>query len=174
GGAGFAELRLAVNVSAQQFRSPGFVNAVERTLRAASLEPRNLELELTEGVLVESRDRTVAVLRGLKELGVQIAVDDFGMGYSSLSYLSRLPIDRSEEHTSELQSRFDLVCRLLLDKKNYLRGCLFNREYVHDCCAERLLACLRPVARTNCGRRIPLSSAVPQALLCASLRLALV
>ncbi len=93
GGAGSAELRLAVNVSARQFHNPGFVRAVERALRASGLEPRNLELELTEGVLVESRDRTVAVLRGLKELGVQIAVDDFGMGYSSLSYLSRLPID---------------------------------------------------------------------------------
>jgi len=93
GDAALAELRLAVNVSARQFRSPGFVNAVERALRAASLEPRNLELELTEGVLVESRDRTVSVLHGLKELGVQIAVDDFGTGYSSLSYLSRLPID---------------------------------------------------------------------------------
>jgi len=93
GDAALAQLRLAVNVSAQQFRSPGFVNAVERALRAASLEPRSLELELTEGVLVESRDRTVAVLHGLKELGVQIAVDDFGTGYSSLSYLSRLPID---------------------------------------------------------------------------------
>ncbi len=93
GDAGIAELRLAVNVSAQQFRSPGFVNAVERALRASRLEARNLELELTEGVLVESRDRTVAVLDGLRELGVQIAVDDFGTGYSSLSYLSRLPID---------------------------------------------------------------------------------
>jgi len=93
GDAALTGLRLAVNVSAQQFRSPGFVRAVERALRAASLEPRNLELELTEGVLVESRERTVAVLDGLKELGVQIAVDDFGTGYSNLSYLSRLPID---------------------------------------------------------------------------------
>jgi len=93
GEAGLAVLRLAVNVSAQQFRSPGFVQAVERALRASQLEPRNLELELTEGVLVESRDRTVAILDSLKELGVQIAVDDFGTGYSSLSYLSRLPID---------------------------------------------------------------------------------
>ena len=93
GDAALTGLRLAVNVSAQQFRSPGFVKAVERALRAASLEPRNLELELTEGVLVESRERTVAVLDGLKELGVQIAVDDFGTGYSNLSYLSRLPID---------------------------------------------------------------------------------
>ncbi len=93
GEAGLAELRLAVNVSAQQFRSPGFAQAVEGALHASKLEPRNLELELTEGVLVESRDRTVAVLNALKELGVQIAVDDFGTGYSSLSYLSRLPID---------------------------------------------------------------------------------
>jgi EAL domain-containing protein (putative c-di-GMP-specific phosphodiesterase class I) len=93
GEAGLAVPRLAVNVSAQQFRSPGFVQAVERALRASQLEPRNLELELTEGVLVESRDRTVAILDSLKELGVQIAVDDFGTGYSSLSYLSRLPID---------------------------------------------------------------------------------
>jgi len=93
GDAAPAGLRLAVNVSAQQFRSPGFVSAVERALRASGLVPRNLELELTEGVLVESRDRTVAVLRDLKKLGVQIAVDDFGTGYSSLSYLSRLPID---------------------------------------------------------------------------------
>jgi EAL domain-containing protein (putative c-di-GMP-specific phosphodiesterase class I) len=93
GEAGLAELRLAVNVSAHQFRSPGFAQAVEGALRASKLEPRNLELELTEGVLVESRNRTVAVLNALKELGVQIAVDDFGTGYSSLSYLSRLPID---------------------------------------------------------------------------------
>src|SRR6266852_7376299 len=93
GEAALAALRLAVNVSAQQFRSPGFVHAVERALRASKLEPHTLELELTEGVLVESRDRTVAVLAGLKGLGVQIAVDDFGTGYSSLSYLSRLPID---------------------------------------------------------------------------------
>jgi len=55
GEAGFAELRLAVNVSAQQFRSPGFAQAVEAALRASKLEPRNLELELTESVLVESR-----------------------------------------------------------------------------------------------------------------------
>jgi len=93
GEAGLAELRLGVNVSAQQFRSPGFAHAVEGALRASTLKPRNLELELTEGVLVASRDRTVAVLNALKELGVQIAVDDFGTGYSSLSYLSRLPID---------------------------------------------------------------------------------
>ena len=91
--AGFASLRLAVNVSAQQFRSPDFVEVVGRAVRAAELEPACLELELTEGVLVENREEASDILKRLKALGVQIAVDDFGTGYSSLSYLSRLPID---------------------------------------------------------------------------------
>ena len=91
--AGFASLRLAVNVSAQQFRSAGFVEAVGRALRSAELEPACLELELTESVLVENREEAADILKRLKALGVQIAVDDFGTGYSSLSYLSRLPID---------------------------------------------------------------------------------
>jgi len=91
--AGHAPLRLAVNVSARQFRSPGFVESVERALRSAEFEPGCLELELTEGVLVENRKEATDILNRLKALGVQIAVDDFGTGYSSLSYLSRLPID---------------------------------------------------------------------------------
>jgi diguanylate cyclase (GGDEF)-like protein/PAS domain S-box-containing protein len=92
-GAGQVPLRLAVNVSARQFRSPGFVESVDRAVRAAELEPGRVELELTEGVLVENREEATDILNHLKALGVQIAVDDFGTGYSSLSYLSRLPID---------------------------------------------------------------------------------
>ena len=91
--AGLTGLRLAVNVSAQQFRSPDFLEAVTRALRATGLEPSRLELELTESVLVDNRDEAILILKRLKTLGVQIAVDDFGTGYSSLSYLSRLPID---------------------------------------------------------------------------------
>jgi EAL domain-containing protein (putative c-di-GMP-specific phosphodiesterase class I) len=91
--AGHTWLRVAVNVSARQFRSPGFVESVDRAVRAAGLEPGRLELELTEGVLVENRAEASDILNRLKALGVQIAVDDFGTGYSSLSYLSRLPID---------------------------------------------------------------------------------
>jgi diguanylate cyclase (GGDEF)-like protein/PAS domain S-box-containing protein len=91
--AGYRPLRIAVNVSARQFRDPGFVETVERALRAAELDPGRLDLELTEGILVEKREEAVAILKRLKALGVQIAVDDFGTGYSSLSYLSRLPID---------------------------------------------------------------------------------
>jgi EAL domain-containing protein (putative c-di-GMP-specific phosphodiesterase class I) len=85
--------RIAVNVSARQFRSPGFVDMVARTLQEARLSPARLELEITEGVLIDKREEAVGTLERLKALGVQVAVDDFGTGYSSLSYLSRLPID---------------------------------------------------------------------------------
>jgi diguanylate cyclase (GGDEF)-like protein len=85
--------RMAVNVSARQFRSPGFVDMVARALREHRIAASRLELEITEGVLIDRREEAVAILERLKALGVQIAVDDFGTGYSSLSYLSRLPID---------------------------------------------------------------------------------
>jgi EAL domain-containing protein (putative c-di-GMP-specific phosphodiesterase class I) len=86
-------LRVAVNVSARQFRSEGFVEAVAQALRTHSIEPECLELELTESALIDDRERAVGILGRLKALGVQIAVDDFGTGYSSLSYLSGLPVD---------------------------------------------------------------------------------
>lgn len=86
-------LRVAVNVSARQLRDPGFVVVVRRAAARAELSLGLLELELTEHVTMHDLDHSVAVLRELRELGVQIALDDFGIGYSSLSYLSRLPID---------------------------------------------------------------------------------
>jgi diguanylate cyclase (GGDEF)-like protein/PAS domain S-box-containing protein len=90
---GVAPLRLAVNVSARQFKNEGFVEQVGRALRAAGVDPRRLEIEITEGVLVENREQAISILKRLKALGVRVAVDDFGTGYSSLSYLSWLPID---------------------------------------------------------------------------------
>ncbi len=87
------KVRVAVNVSARQFRSSGFVEAVGRALRAHEIEPKYLEIELTESALIEDRDRALGILADLKRLGVGIAVDDFGTGYSSLSYLSGLPVD---------------------------------------------------------------------------------
>jgi EAL domain-containing protein (putative c-di-GMP-specific phosphodiesterase class I) len=85
--------RIAVNVSARQFRSDGFVDAVAEALRRHGVAPARLELELTESLLIDDREAAVATLDRLKALGVQIAVDDFGTGYSSLSYLSGLPVD---------------------------------------------------------------------------------
>ena len=85
---------MSVNVSALQFRQPGFVDGVAQTLRAAGLPPEMLELELTETILIQDADETFARLNALRALGVKLAIDDFGTGYSSLSYLKRLPIGR--------------------------------------------------------------------------------
>jgi diguanylate cyclase (GGDEF)-like protein/PAS domain S-box-containing protein len=88
-----AHLTIAVNVSERQFRDPDFVDAVTSAIRTAGVAPHRLKLELTESLLVEEFDVTVAKMASLKEMGVCLALDDFGMGYSSLSYLKRLPLD---------------------------------------------------------------------------------
>jgi diguanylate cyclase (GGDEF)-like protein len=91
--AGLPLLPLAVNVSAVEFRDKDFVEGVRAILSETGLEARYLELELTEGVLMEHAQSTAAVLQELKTMGVHLAVDDFGTGYSSLSYLQQFPID---------------------------------------------------------------------------------
>ena len=84
--------KVAVNVSALQF-SPAFIRTVQKVLLDTGLDPARLELELTEGVVMDDGKRTLEALAELKELGVSLSVDDFGTGYSSLSYLSRFPLD---------------------------------------------------------------------------------
>src|SRR6266404_1635031 len=91
--AGLPLMPIAVNVSAVEFRDEGFVGGVRAILSETGLEARYLELELTEGVLMEHAESTAAVLQELKTMGVHLAVDDFGTGYSSLSYLQQFPID---------------------------------------------------------------------------------
>jgi len=91
--AGLPRLRVAVNLSARQFRQPGFADRTRAILQESGLSPHYLELELTESILMSHSEENIAVLRQLKEMGIRIAIDDFGTGYSSLSYLKRLPID---------------------------------------------------------------------------------
>jgi diguanylate cyclase (GGDEF)-like protein/PAS domain S-box-containing protein len=91
--AGLPPLPIAVNVSAVEFRDKGFAERVRTVLSETGLEARYLELELTEGVLMEDAETMVSVLQELKMMGVLLAVDDFGTGYSSLSYLRQFPID---------------------------------------------------------------------------------
>lgn len=91
--AGLAPVPLAVNISALEFLSRGFLEGVHAALDESGLDPRLLELEVTESVLMESAGTTAAVLRDLKDMGLSLAVDDFGTGYSSLSYLMQFPID---------------------------------------------------------------------------------
>ncbi|HUQ13979.1 MAG TPA: EAL domain-containing protein [Novosphingobium sp.] len=87
-------VRVAVNVSAVQFATAGFVGIVTNTLAATGLDPNRLELELTESVFMGDSEVTDETFRMLKDLGVRLALDDFGTGYSSLSYLRSAPFDK--------------------------------------------------------------------------------
>jgi EAL domain-containing protein (putative c-di-GMP-specific phosphodiesterase class I) len=91
--AGFPDLCVAVNLSARQFTQHNLSETVVKALRESGLQPRCLELELTESILIEHSETTLASLRELSGMGIQLAIDDFGTGYSSLSYLTRFPID---------------------------------------------------------------------------------
>lgn len=91
--AGLPSISMSVNISAIDFRQRGFVDGIVQILEQTGLDPSLLELEITESVLMQNVDATVATLRTIKALGVRLAIDDFGTGYSSLSYLRRFPID---------------------------------------------------------------------------------
>jgi len=89
-----SEIGVAVNISPVQFKSPKLVTSIKRALEVSGLDPRRLEVEITETVLLQDTDRTLAVLHELRKIGVRIAMDDFGTGYSSLSYLRKFPFDK--------------------------------------------------------------------------------
>jgi diguanylate cyclase (GGDEF)-like protein/PAS domain S-box-containing protein len=91
--AGLALGTMAVNISSMEFRDDNFLESVFATLSETGLDPKLLELELTESVLMKRAESAASVLKTLRARGVQIAVDDFGTGYSSLSYLRKFPID---------------------------------------------------------------------------------
>lgn len=90
---GFEDVRIAINVSTREFRNPNFYERMLETLQQTGLDPRKLEVELTETTMMANTNAAVELLRKIRKLGVKIAIDDFGTGYSSLSYLKRLPID---------------------------------------------------------------------------------
>jgi EAL domain-containing protein (putative c-di-GMP-specific phosphodiesterase class I)/GGDEF domain-containing protein len=91
---GYIDIVVAVNVSPRQFSHPSFSASVYQALNQSGLSPRNLELEITEGVFMHNEEGTLEVLHELKSSGISLSIDDFGTGYSSLSYLKRLPIDK--------------------------------------------------------------------------------
>ncbi len=96
-------LTLAVNVSAKQFAIPDFVANVAAVLKKHQVDPSRLKLELTESVMLENMASTVEKMHSLKALGVSLAMDDFGIGYSSLSYLKQLPLDQLKIDQSFVQ-----------------------------------------------------------------------
>lgn len=117
---GLDDLKVAVNLSANQLRDSGLKQMVQRTLARHHLPPQALELELTETAATEDRDRTFALFRELRALGVSLAIDDFGAGYSSLSYLKNLPFDKlkiDREFVVDVHLRKDsqAICRSLIE-----------------------------------------------------------
>jgi len=91
--AGHKKIRVTVNISGLQFKQKSFVKTIQHALNSSHLDPHYLELELTESILMDTTDQAIALLTELKSIGVQISIDDFGTGFSSLNYLNRFPID---------------------------------------------------------------------------------
>ncbi|MEP4892007.1 MAG: GGDEF domain-containing phosphodiesterase [Aliiglaciecola sp.] len=91
---GYEDIIIAVNISPKQFSAPNFVEMVKRALLTSGLDAKNLELEITEGVLFNKDADTINTLNLLNEMGINLAIDDFGTGYSSLSYLQTFPVNK--------------------------------------------------------------------------------
>jgi diguanylate cyclase (GGDEF)-like protein len=91
--AGLQATRMSVNISGKQFRHPGLIDTVRRALEVSGLDPRYLELELTESMFIENTQRSIETMQALKALGISLSIDDFGTGYSSLAYLKMFPVD---------------------------------------------------------------------------------
>lgn len=100
---GYPSLRMAVNISARQFQEPKFIKLVAEVLKETGLDPQWLELEITESIAMKNGDASVEMLNRFKNLGVRISIDDFGTGFSSLNYLTRMPIDTLKIDQSFIQ-----------------------------------------------------------------------
>jgi diguanylate cyclase (GGDEF)-like protein/PAS domain S-box-containing protein len=119
GDAHTCDLQIAVNVSARQFGQAEFLLQVQRVLEASCVNPARLKLELTESLMLENVESTIAKMQAIKLLGVSFSMDDFGTGYSSLSYLAQLPIDqlkidRSFVHNLPGNSRDENITKTII------------------------------------------------------------
>ncbi|MBO68311.1 MAG: hypothetical protein CL398_08350 [Acidiferrobacteraceae bacterium] len=101
---GFQPITISVNISAVQLQQSDFYSQVREAIEREGIRPYLLGLEVTESLFVEDMDRTISVLKLLKDLGVELSLDDFGTGYSSLSYLTKLPIDKLKIDQSFIRS----------------------------------------------------------------------
>jgi diguanylate cyclase (GGDEF)-like protein/PAS domain S-box-containing protein len=100
---GLLEGRVAINLSPLQFHRPNFTEVLGRTLKAKNIAPENIELELTEGILMKDTKGAIEILQELNEMGINVSIDDFGTGFSSMSYLRDLPIHKIKIDKSFVQ-----------------------------------------------------------------------
>ena len=118
-------LQLAVNVSAQQFRHPDFVEQVKKALSTNTINPELLKLELTESLVLDNISDTIEKMHALRKIGVRFSLDDFGTGYSSFSYLTQLPldqlkIDRSFVHNIGVKAADAIIVQTIIGMANNL------------------------------------------------------
>ena len=92
--AGNHDLRVAVNISGKQVKHPKFLEMIASIIQETGVDPKNLELEFTESVIMDNVENIVGIFQRLKEIGIQLSIDDFGTGYSSLNYLKHFSVDR--------------------------------------------------------------------------------
>lgn len=112
-------IRIAVNISSRQIREAGFVKMVQNVLDSYAIAPNNIELEVTESLLLEDQSETLEILNTFSNMGITLALDDFGTGYSSLSYLKKFPfntikIDRSFISNVTENPEDDALCRAII------------------------------------------------------------
>jgi len=126
---GLPSMRLAVNLSARQFRHLYLASLIEDSLRQNEIDARRLEIELTESLLMEDNESTRAMLEGFRRMGVRLAIDDFGTGHSSLSYIQRFSIDTLKIDRSFVQSLPDdeegaAICSAVIALGRSMRMCV--------------------------------------------------
>lgn len=117
---------LSINVSSQQFRAVDFVTDVEHLLAVHRIPPQRIVFEITESTVIEDIDTTIKLMNSLRRLGIRFAIDDFGIGYSSLSYLKRLPIDQLKIARSfiadiGLDNNDEVICQTIIAMSQQLR-----------------------------------------------------
>jgi len=142
-GLGFTDLRMAVNVSASQFRHPDFVAGIDRVLEASGVSPGRMELEITETVAMLDANLVIGTLHTLKTRGIAIAIDDFGTGFSSLKYLERFDVDRLKIDQSFVRQMLDShesqrIVEAIVQLAQSLQLRLTAEGVEHDQQAERL------------------------------------
>lgn len=146
---GWADLGMAVNVSARQLQRPGFLSMVSEVIASSGIRDGTLTIEITESVLLDDTAATAALLSALRDMGVHVAVDDFGTGYSSLTYLHRLPVDAVKLDRSfvagvadDMQKRAIVTAVLHLTKALGLQSIAEGIETERQLAELRLLGCI--------------------------------
>jgi diguanylate cyclase (GGDEF)-like protein len=115
--AGFTPIRIAVNLSGYQLASQNIIKVIQEALQEANLEAKNLEVEITENILMQHSKDTVGIFEQMKDLKLRIALDDFGTGYSSLSYLTSFPVD-----VIKIDRSFIMGCTMLKNNRVIIKA----------------------------------------------------